>query len=104
MKGMENDKSPQSVCIPKESWVNFSDHIKATLIYSLRKVKESEELSISQKQAVINLIEKKDRHKRYIKNRRPISLLNIDIEILCKELSKNFKKVLSCMTSVEQTV
>ena len=44
MKGMENDKSPQSVCIPKESWVNFSDHIKATLIYSLRKVKESEEL------------------------------------------------------------
>ena len=46
----------------------------------------SGELSISQKQAVINLTERKDRDKRLIKNWKPISLLNI------KVLAKRNKK------------
>ena len=36
------------------------------------------QLSTSQKQAIITLIEKKDKDKRYIKNWRPISLINVD--------------------------
>ena len=39
-------------------------------------------LSISQRQAVMKLLEKKDRDKRYTKNWRPISLLNIDTKII----------------------
>ena len=41
-------------------------------------------LSISQRQAVMKLLEKKDRDKRYTKNWRPISLLNIDTKIIPK--------------------
>ena len=41
-------------------------------------------LSISQRQAVMKLLEKKDRDKRYTKNWRPISLLNIDTKITSK--------------------
>ena len=41
-------------------------------------------LSITQGQAVIKLIEKKDCDNRYIKNWRPISLLNVDTKILSK--------------------
>ena len=41
-------------------------------------------LSISQRQAVMKLLEKKDRDKRYTKNWRPISLLNIDTKIISK--------------------
>ena len=37
--------------------------------------------STSQKQAVIKLIEKKNRDKRFIKNWRAISLLNIDVKL-----------------------
>ena len=53
------------------------------------EAKENGHLSISQRQAVIKLIEKKDRDKGFIKNWRPISLLNIDLKIISKALSEN---------------
>ena len=48
----------------------------------MKKAKEKGQLSISQHRVVIKLIEKKDRDKRYIKNWRPISLLNVDTKIM----------------------
>ena len=49
------------------------------------------ELPTSKKQAVIALIEKKGRDKRYIKNWRPISLLNVDAKIISKILATRLK-------------
>ena len=72
MKSMENDKSPGNDGLTKEFYVTFWDDIKATFVSSLKQAKERKELSISQRQAIIKLIEKKDRDKRYIKNWRPI--------------------------------
>ena len=40
------------------------------------------EFSVSQKQAIIKLIEEKGKDKRYIKNWRPVSLLNVDNNIV----------------------
>ena len=40
-------------------------------------------------ETVIKLIEKKDRDKRYIKNWRPISLLNVDTKILSIPIKKS---------------
>ena len=99
MKSMENDKSPGNDGLTKEFYVTFWNDIKATFISSLKQAKERKELSISQMQAIIKLIEKKDRDKRYIKNWRPIPLLNVDIKILSKTLAKRLKKVLSCLIS-----
>ena len=42
------------------------------------------ELSSSQKQAVITLIQKKDRDNMLIKNQRPISLINVTLRLLEK--------------------
>ena len=44
---------------------------------SISQTKISKKLITSQRQAVIKLIEKKDKDKRFIKNWRPISLLNV---------------------------
>ena len=103
MKSMENDKSPGNDGLTKEFYVTFWDDIKVTFISSLKQAKERKELSISQRQAIIKLIEKKDRDKRYIKNWRPISLLNVDIKILSKALAKRLKEVLPCLISTQQT-
>ena len=53
------------------------------------------ELSKSQRQAVIRLIEKKDKGKRYIQNWRPLSLLNTNVKILSKVIAERLKKTLS---------
>ena len=62
--------------------------LKQPFISSKNQAKERKELSISQRQAIIKVIVKTDRDKRYIKTWRPISLLNVDIKILSKALLK----------------
>ena len=52
------------------------------------------ELSNSQKQAVITLVEKRGKDKRQIKNWRPISLINVDAKIASKTLAKRLENVL----------
>lgn len=51
------------------------------------------DVSNSQKQAIITLVEKKGKDKRMIKNWRPISLINVDAKIISKVLAKRLEKV-----------
>ena len=77
--------------------------LKNLLIESLNQDFRSKTLSISQRQAVIKLIEKKDRTKRYMKNWRPSSLLNVDTKNLSKAISKKLKTALRMIISSQQT-
>ena len=49
-------------------------------------------MSISQKRGIISLIPKKDKEKKYLKNWRPISLLNNDYKIVTKALALRLEK------------
>ena len=100
---MQNNKSSGNDGLTKEFYEGFWDEIKELLITSATEAKHRGELSISQRQAIIKLIEKKDRDKRYIKNWRPISLLNVDTKIISKALSGSLKNVLSSLISTQQT-
>ena len=53
-----------------------------------------DELSNSQKQAVLTLLEKKGKDKRLIKNWRPISQINVDAKIASKTLAKRLESIL----------
>ena len=64
------------------------------IVDSLNYAFEYGELSNSQKQAVITLIEKKEKDKRLVKNWRPISLVNVDAKLGSKTLAKRLEKVL----------
>ena len=102
LKSMKNDKSPGNDGITKELYKFFWDDIKNSLSDSIKKSFISGELSTSQKQAVIKLIEKKDIDKRLIKNWCPIYLLNIDTKLISKVIAIRLKKVLNNLISENQ--
>ena len=87
----------------KEFYETFWDDLKEVILDSVREAKEIGYLSTSQRPAIIKLIEKKDRGKRFIKNWRPISLLNVDSKIISKALSEKLKEVLPDLISSQQT-
>ena len=76
---------------------------KRYFLNSCHTAKLKKELSIPQKQTVIKLFEKKDKNKSFIKNWRPISLLNVDYKIISKALGSKLKKVLPNFIWPQQT-
>ena len=103
LMSMQNNKSPGNDGLTKEFFVTFWEDIKDVFLNSCRTAKLKKELSTSQRQAVIKLIEKKDKDKRFIKNWRPISLLNVDYKIISKALASRLKKKLPNLISPQQT-
>ena len=103
LKNMSNNESPGNDCLAKEFYESFWENLKKPLCASITKAFHRGELSHSQKQAVIKLIEKKDRDKKFIKNWRPISLLNIDTKLISKVLAERLKNVLPSLISSDQT-
>ena len=99
MKSIKNNKTPGNEGLTKEFYKTFWDELKTPLMKSITQAFHMKILSISQKQAAIKISEKKYRDKRYIKNWRPISLLNIDTKILSKAISNNLKTVLPVFIS-----
>ena len=93
LTSMDKDKSPENDSITKEFCINFRDVVKEPLFASIEQSFIADELSTCQKQAIINLIEKKDGDKRLIKNWRPISLLNVDMKLISKALASRLKSV-----------
>ena len=64
----------------------FWKELKEIFVDSVSETKDKEYLSTSWIQAIIKLIEKK-RDKRFIKNYRAISLLNVDLKIISSAFS-----------------
>ena len=67
------------------------------------EAREKMTLSNSQRQAVIKLIEKKERDKRFIKNWRPISLLSVDYKIIATALATRLKETQPKLIYFQQT-
>jgi len=76
----------------------FWSEIGTFLVDSLNYSYFHGELSNSQKQAVITLIEEKDKDRRWIKNWRPISLVNVDVKIGSKAIAKRPENLLPHIT------
>ena len=83
---MKTNKSPGTDSLRKELCEDFWDHNKVCLFLSFKMVFRRRELSTFQIQAVIKLINKNDRDKRFTKNLRLISLPNVDVTVISKVL------------------
>ena len=100
---MQSDKYPGNDGLTREFYETFWTELKEIFVDSVSKAKEKGIFKYISKQAIIKLIEKKDRDKRFIQNWRPISFLNVDLKIISKALSEKLKKVLPDLISSQQT-
>ena len=87
LQSFENNKSPGNDGLTVEFYKTFWNSIGNLLVDSLNYSCECGELSNTQKQAVITLIEKKGKDKRNICNWKPISLSNVDAKIGSKVIA-----------------
>ena len=76
-----NNKTPGSDGFTIEFYRFFWNAIGPIMVDSLNCAFENGKMSISQKRGIISLIPKKDKDRKYLKNWRPISLLNNDYKI-----------------------
>ena len=97
-----NDKTPGNDGLTIEFYMFFWSEIGTVVVDSLNYAFFHGELSSSQKQGVITLIEKKDKDRRWIKNWRPISLVNVDVKIGSKAIPKRLENVLPHIIHYDQ--
>ena len=103
VKTFKCNKSPGNDGITIEFYKKFWPKLETVLIDSLNFSFEQGELSVTQRQAVITLIEKQGKDRNLIKNWRPISLLNVDYKILTKVLALRIKSILPEIINRNQT-
>ena len=100
---MNNGKSPRNDGLTKEFYMCFFNEICNQLIAALKESFTVVQISTSQRQVTITLIEKKSKDKRFLKNWRPISLINVDAKIASKVLASRMKNILSSIVKCDQT-
>ena len=66
----------------------FWKYFKQIVVGAIREVYENRELPVSQRLGIIALIPKADKDKRYIKNWRPLTLLETFYKIISATLAK----------------
>jgi hypothetical protein len=94
LKELKNGKAPGTDGFTPDFYKFFWPKIKNTVFNSLLYVYEIGQLSIDQRRGIINLIPKKSKDPRLLKNWGPISLLSTDYKIITKVLANRIKKVL----------
>lgn len=97
----EKNKTPGSDGLNIEFYQFFWTEIKVLLVCSLNEGFQKNELSNTQRQAIIKLLYKKG-DKSDLENWRPISLLNYDYKIAASVLAKRLQKVISTLVSRDQ--
>ena len=100
---MQHNKSPGSSGFSSEFLKFFWGDLGHIVLKSINYGFEKGELSSTQKEGVITCIPKGDKCKKYIKNWRPISLLNITYKIASGCIANRIKKVLPSIIDYDQS-
>ena len=103
LKSMENGKSPGIDGFLAEFYKVFWSDISSVFMNMVNCCYDKGEMSISQKRGLFITIPKKDKNPLYLKNWRPISLLNVDYKIIAKVTASRVRNVLPSIISGDQT-
>ena len=102
LKQLDNGKSPGSDGFTTDFYKFCWPVIKDSVLESFNYANQTGKLSIDQRRGIINLIPKKNKDPRFLKNWRPISLLNTDYKIITKTLANRIKQVLPTVINPDQ--
>ena len=103
LKKMKNNKSPGSDGFTSEFLKFFWKDLKVFVIGSLNYGYSLGSLSVTQKQGIITCLPKVDKSRHFLKNWRPISLLNTVYKIGSGVIANRIKKVLPTLINNDQT-
>ena len=103
LESFKKNKSPGNDGLTYEIYEKFWKILKKPFLDSFDESYRRNELSTSQRQAVITLIDKKNKDRQYLKNWRPISLLNCDYKIASKAIAFRLRKVISSLIHTDQS-
>jgi exonuclease III len=96
---LNNGKSPGSDGFTTDFYKMFWTNIVELTFDSINYAIQNGELSIEQKRGVLKLIPKKDKNPCFLKNWRPISLLNTDYKIIAQVFAIRLQEVLPSIIS-----
>jgi len=103
LKNMKNDKTPGTDGFSAEFYKFFWKDLGNFLLRAYRCSYEKQELAHSQKLGIITVLPKGDKPREYLKNWRPISLLNVSYKVLAGVLANRMKSVLDTIIHNDQT-
>ena len=103
LKRMKNNKSPGSDGYTVEFFKFFSKDLLDFVLRSINYGFNDHELSSTQRQGIITCLPKGEKSKLYLKNWRPITLLNVVYKLASSCIAERIKKVLDFLISNDQT-
>jgi len=104
LKSMKSGKTPGSDGLPVEFYSVFWNEISDCLLNTVNFSYTEGKFSISQRRGIIKLIPKKMQIQPYfVKNWRPITLLNSDYKIAAKAIANRLQNVLPKLINSDQT-
>ena len=103
LKTCSKNKSPGNDGITFEFYLTFWEFLKDPIVACFNESFMKTEMSVSQRQALITLIDKKGKDRLFLKNWRPISLLNNDYKLATKAITLRLKKVIHNLIHHDQS-
>ena len=103
LKKMKNNKSPGSDGYTVEFFKFFWKDLKLFVVKAINCIFYNKELPISQRLGIISCLPKGDKPRQYLKNWRPITLLNVLYKIISGCLSQRIKDTLDHIISETQS-
>lgn len=103
LKSTKNNKSPGSDGLPSEFYKIFWQDVKEYLCSAIKSAFQEGNLSFTQRQGNITLLPKKDKNTLFLKNWRPITLLNVDYKLIAKLIATRMKKQLHNIINSDQS-
>ena len=102
LKNMKNDKSPGLDGFTVEFFKFFWTDLKYFILRSLNYGYRTGSLSVTQKQGIITCLPKPGKSRHYLKNWRPISLLNVVYKLASSVIANRLKTTLDRLINQDQ--